>query len=374
MAPLAAMDVGGRAGRVRATLAGHGCEMLVVTTLTNVRWLTGFSGSAGMAVLRGDDLVLVTDGRYGDQARAEIAAAAVDATVEVGLSQAAQLEIVARLGTGCRRVGLEAAGVTWARQREFAAQAFPDAEIVPTTGIIERLRAVKDDGEIARLTEAARIADAALESVRPRLTDGVTEAEFALELDTTMRRLGASAPSFETIVASGPASAMPHHHPDQRRIIEGDLVVIDFGALVDGYHSDMTRTFVVGEANPTQRRLLDVVTSAQAAGVRAVRAGVAAQAVDSACREVIAGAGWAEEFTHGTGHGVGLLIHEDPFLSRVATVDLEAGNVITVEPGVYLAGVGGVRVEDSVLVTANGCRPITHFPKDPACLPSPRTT
>ncbi len=371
---LVAMDVGGRAGRVRATLGDHGCDMLVVTSLPNVRWLTGFSGSAGMAVLRGDDLVLVTDGRYGDQARAEIAAANVDATVEVGLSQGAQVEIVGRLGAGCRCVGLEAAGVTWARQREFATQAFPDAEMVATAGIVERFRAVKDDGEVARLAEAARIADAALESVRPRLADGVTEAEFALELDTTMRRLGASGPSFETIVASGPASAMPHHRPDQRRIVEGDLVVIDFGALVDGYHSDMTRTFVVGEPSATQRRLLDVVTSAQATGVRAVRAGVAARAIDSACREVIAEAGWAEEFVHPTGHGVGLVIHEDPFLSRVATVDLEAGNVITVEPGVYLAGVGGVRVEDSVLVTENGCRPITHFPKDHACLPSPRTT
>jgi Xaa-Pro aminopeptidase len=371
---LAAMDVASRAGRVRATLGDHGCDMLVVTSLPNVRWLTGFTGSAGMAVLRGDDLVLVTDGRYGDQARAEIAAAHVDASVEVGLSQGAQVEIVGRLGAGCRRVALEAAGVTWARQREFAAHAFPDAEMVATAGVVERFRAVKDDGEVARLAEAARIADAALESVRPRFTDGVTEAEFALELDTAMRRLGASGPSFETIVASGPASAMPHHRPDQRRIVEGDLVVIDFGALVDGYHSDMTRTFVVGEPSATQRRLLDVVTSAQAAGVRAVKAGVAARAIDSACREVIAEAGWAEEFTHGTGHGVGLLIHEDPFLSRVATVDLEAGNVITVEPGVYLAGVGGVRVEDSVLVTENGCRPITHFPKDHACLPSPRTT
>jgi Xaa-Pro aminopeptidase len=374
MASLAAMDVGGRAGRVRAALADHGCDMLVGTSLTNVRWLTGFSGSAGMAVVRGDDLVLVTDGRYGEQARAEMAAAQVDASVEVGLSQVAHLEILARLGAGCRRVGLEAAAVTWARQREFATHAFADVEIVPTTGIIERFRAVKDDGEIARLAEAARIADAALEAVSPRLGEGVTEAEFALELDTTMRCLGASGSSFETIVASGPASAMPHHRPDQRPIIEGDLVVIDFGALVDGYHSDMTRTFVVGEPTATQRLLLDVVTAAQAAGVRAVRAGVAAHAVDSACRDVIAEAGWAEEFIHGTGHGVGLLIHEDPFLSRVATVDLEAGNVITVEPGVYLAGVGGVRVEDSVLVTENGCRPITHFPKDHACLPSPRTT
>lgn len=374
MRELAPMDVATRATRVRATLEEHGCDMLVVTTLTNVRWLTGFTGSAGMAILGRDDLTLITDGRYGEQGRAEIAAANVDAKIEIGLSQAAQVEIVARVGAGYPRVGLEAAGVTWARQREFAASAFPHGDLVPTIGVIERHRAVKDDGEVARLAEAARIADAALEAVRHRLGEELTEAEFALELDTTMRRFGASGPSFETIVASGPSSAMPHHRPDQRRIVEGDLVVIDFGALVDGYHSDMTRTFVVGEPTSTQLHLIDVVSSAQAAGVRAVRAGVSAQSVDTACREVIAEAGWAEEFSHPTGHGVGLLIHEDPFLSRVATVDLKAGNVITVEPGVYLAGVGGVRVEDSVLVTESGCRPITHFPKDHACLPSPRTT
>jgi len=371
---LVAMATAGRAARVRDSLAGAGCDVLIVSNLPNVRWLTGYTGSAGTVVVRPDDVVLVTDGRYGDQARDEIAAAGVDADVRVGLTAPAQVAVLAELGAGFARVGLEAATVSWATQRSLAAEAFPTAELVPTNGVVERHRAVKDDGELARLEEAARIADAALALTLPRLAESPTEAEFALELEVAMRRLGADGPSFDTIVASGPCSALPHHRAGRRRIEAGDLVVVDFGALVEGYHSDITRTFVVGEPSPTQAELLAVVAAAQAAGVATVRAGVAAQAVDTACREVIAAAGYGDRFTHGTGHGIGLVIHEDPFLARVPTVELASGNVVTVEPGVYVAGVGGVRIEDSVLVTSDGCRPITHFPKDRPCLPSPRTT
>jgi Xaa-Pro aminopeptidase len=210
---------------------------------------------------------------------------------------------------------------------------------------------------------AAAVADVALAEVRARLLDGPTEAEFGLELDTAMRRLGATRPSFETIVASGPNGAMPHARPGPRRIVEGDLVVLDFGAVVDGYCSDMTRTVVVGEPTPTQARMLQVVTAAQAAGVAAVRAGVAATEVDAACREVIADAGWADAFTHGTGHGVGLDIHEAPRVGATSTATLSAGQVVTVEPGVYLPEHGGVRVEDSLVVTPDGSRPLTLTPK-----------
>jgi Xaa-Pro aminopeptidase len=192
-------------------------------------------------------------------------------------------------------------------------------------------------------------------------------------LDTTMRRLGAAGVSFETIVASGPNGARPHHRPADRTIVEGDLVVIDFGALVDGYHSDMTRTFSVGEASATQRRMLDVVAEAQAAGVAAVVEGVAASEVDAACRRVIAEAGWEDAFSHGTGHGVGLLIHEDPRVGRQSTAMLTAGHVVTVEPGVYLPDHGGVRIEDTVLVTADGCRTLTLAPKAPTP-PAPAPT
>nr|MBA2437247.1 M24 family metallopeptidase [Acidimicrobiia bacterium] len=217
----------------------------------------------------------------------------------------------------------------------------------------------------ARLAAAAALADAALACVRHRLGDGPTEAEFALELDSEVRRLGADGASFETIVASGPNGARPHARPGPRPIAEGDLVVIDFGALVDGYHSDMTRTTMVGEASPTQRRMLEVVTASQAAGVRAVAGGVESSAVDGACRAVIDEAGWLDAFLHSTGHGVGLDIHEDPRVATTSTAILKPGHVVTVEPGVYLAEHGGVRIEDTVVVTASGSRLLTHAPKDP---------
>jgi Xaa-Pro aminopeptidase len=201
--------------------------------------------------------------------------------------------------------------------------------------------------------------------VRPRLAAGPTEREFGLELDATMRRLGADDVSFETICASGPNGARPHARPGARRIVDGDLVVLDFGALLDGYHSDMTRTVMVGEPSATQRRMLDVVLASQQAGVEAVAPGVECRQVDAVCRQVIDDAGWADAFLHGTGHGVGLDIHEAPRLARTSDAVLAEGQVVTVEPGVYLPEHGGVRVEDSLLVTAGGYRRLTQSPKDP---------
>jgi Xaa-Pro aminopeptidase len=201
--------------------------------------------------------------------------------------------------------------------------------------------------------------------VLPLLRDGPTEAEFGLALDSEMRRRGAGGISFETIVASGPNGAKPHARPSQRRIGAGELIVLDFGALLDGYHSDMSRTVCVGEpSDPLARRMVQAVFEAQAAGVAAVRAGREANEVDRACRDVIASYGWAEAFVHGTGHGVGLDIHEAPGVNATSVATLEGGYVVTVEPGVYLADHGGVRIEDTVVVTPLGCSPLTHAPKD----------
>ncbi|MEO7427815.1 MAG: M24 family metallopeptidase, partial [Acidimicrobiales bacterium] len=228
------------------------------------------------------------------------------------------------------------------------------------------LRAVKDSGEVARIEAACAIADDALAAVLPLLEDGPTEAAFALALDGEMRRRGADDVSFATIVAAGPNGSRPHHEPGSRPIERGELVVIDFGALVDGYHSDMTRTVAVGGVDgldATQRRMVEVVTAAQAAGVAAVRAGDPSKVVDAACRAVIEEAGWGDAFVHGTGHGVGLDIHEAPGVSSGSDATLAAGHVVTVEPGVYLPGHGGVRVEDTVVVTIDGCRTLTCAPK-----------
>jgi Xaa-Pro aminopeptidase len=360
------MDVAGRVDRLRASLEGAGCEALLVTHLTNIRYLTGFTGSAALLLVDDASLTFVTDGRYEEQAAGQLAAAGVAADIEVGRTLARQQEIVSQRADAIGRLGLEAEHVSWAAQRRYADEWFGGAELVATSGLVEALRLVKDEGEVARIEAACGIADAALVAVAPMLDEGPTEQAFALALDTEMRRRGADDISFDTIVAAGPNGSRPHHSPSDRRVEPGDLVVIDFGALVDGYHSDMTRTIAVGgpEAlDDTQRRMIEVVRASQAAGVAAVGPGVVTAAVDAACREVIVEAGWGEAFVHGTGHGVGLDIHEDPRVSTVGDAMLAPGHVVTVEPGVYLPGHGGVRIEDTVVVTESGCRTLTRAPK-----------
>ena len=363
---LPAMDVAGRTDRLRSSLDAAGCDALLVTHLTNIRYLTGFTGSAALLVVEAGGLLFVTDGRYDEQARDELTNAGVTARIEIGRSSEVQRELVSSCLVNTPRVGLESEHVSWADQRRYADAWFPNATLVPVAGAVEALRIVKDAGEVARIEAACGIADAALAAVRPLLDDGPTEAAFALALDTEIRRRGADDISFETIVASGPNGSRPHHTPSDRAIEPGDLVVIDFGALIDGYHSDMTRTVPVGgldALDDTQRRMIAVVTEAQAAGVAAVRAGGSTKDVDGACRSVIVAAGWGDAFVHGTGHGVGLDIHEDPRVSWALDGTLADGQVVTVEPGVYLPGHGGVRVEDTVVVTSTGCRPLTRAPK-----------
>jgi Xaa-Pro aminopeptidase len=365
MAGLLEMRVDTRLPRLRSPggLVGE-VEALLVTNLVNIRYLTGFTGSAGMLLVRARDAILVTDGRYATQSAEQLAAAGVTAEIEIG-SPARQREVIKTAVDGLSRVGLEAGSVTWAAQRTFAGEWDASVELVPTDGVVEDLRRVKDQGEVSRMSAAAAVADEALARIKPMLAARPTEAEVGLALDHEMRRLGASGSSFETIVAAGPNAAKPHARPSSRRIEPGELVVIDFGAVVDGYCSDMTRTVCVGEpASPTRLRMVEVVGASQAAGVAAVRQGVTGVDVDAACREVIAEAGWADAFIHGTGHGVGLDIHEAPWVGTTSTDTLAAGHVVTVEPGVYLPEHGGVRIEDTVVVTDTGCYPLTKSPKD----------
>ena len=368
MTALAPMDVPSRLARLRRALAEREepLESLLVTSMTNVRYLTGFTGSAGMLFVLPEETVLLTDGRYATQAGEQLSAAGVATRVEVAAA-AKQAEsargIVAPAGVAS--LALEAEHVSWARQRAFATDWLPGVELLASIGLVEELRRVKDAGELARLAEAARIADQALAGVRDSLAAGPTEEGFGRALDFEMRRLGAAAPSFDTIVAGGPNAAKPHHRPGARPIGVGEPVVLDFGALYDGYCSDMTRTVWRGGVDhPDLRRAVDLVFESQAAGVAAVRAGAACADVDRACREVIAAAGWGELFVHGTGHGVGLDIHEAPSIAATSADTLAAGHVVTVEPGVYLPGIGGVRIEDTVVVTEDGCLPLTSTPKD----------
>ena len=362
-AVLPPMLVADRVDNLRKSLVDAQLDALLLTAASNIRYLTGFTGSAGIVVVTADDMVLVTDGRYTEQAADQLSTSNAPSRLEV--TSTAQREVVASTVAGAKRIGLEADHITWSAQRRYAEDWLSGHEIVATTGLVETLRRSKDDAELARMELAAAIADAALAERRSSLLDGLTESEFALALDSAMRRLGASGTSFETIVASGPNGAMPHARPTDRRIQEGDLVVVDFGCIVDGYCSDMTRTVAIGEVDDICKRMLEVVTAANEAGVGVVGPGVATSEVDAAARAVVAQAGWAESFTHGTGHGVGLDIHEAPRVAGTSADTLCIGDVVTVEPGVYLPAHGGVRMEDSVVVTPDGCRPLTHTTKSP---------
>ena len=362
--PLVAMDVPTRLDRIRRCLVDHEVDALVVSKPHNVRWLTGFTGSNARLLLTPDTLTAITDGRYRTQIAQQLEETGVEATVEITTTGIGDI-MAGAISTGSR-VGLEAHHVTWKARDEIAGW-LPDRELVALDGVVEEERKLKDDGERSRLARAAAIADRALAEVAPALGDGVTELEIGRRLDALMLAAGADEPSFETIVASGPNSALPHARPGTRTIEAGELVIIDMGARLDGYGSDMTRTFVAGgdhdQLEPEQRRWYRAVAEAQAAGVAAVADGVEIREVDATCRRVLEGHGLGEAFVHGTGHGIGLEIHEDPILSARTDGILRAGYVVTVEPGVYLPPLGGVRIEDSVVVGPSGCEPITHSPK-----------
>ena len=374
---LAPLAVDGRLDRLRALLVETGgapVDGLLVTAPANIRWLTGFGGSAGFLLVTPERALLTTDGRYRTQSAEQLANAGVDDQVEVTIGGVqAQREALHRGSEGVTELGLEADHVTWSAQRLWA-EVFTPASLTPTRGLVERLRMVKDAGEVDRMARAAAIADEALGAVLPLLAEvdssvgrELTESTFAAALDHAMRELGAEDRAFETIVASGENSAKPHARPGPRVIGPGDPVVVDFGAVFDGYRSDMTRTFCVG-GPPTGElaRVFEVVAHAQRLGVARVEPGVTTGSVDLACREAIAASGWGEHFEHGTGHGVGLDIHEGPSVGPGSTAILEPGTVVTVEPGVYLPGTGGVRIEDTLVVTDHGSRPLTRFPKEVA--------
>jgi Xaa-Pro aminopeptidase len=363
-ASLAPLDVAPRLGRLREQFDDAGIDALLVTKLANVRYLTGFTGSAAHLLVTGAGAVFVTDGRYSQRSHEELAASGVNGVeIEIGLTAAAQrAALVASVPPG-RRLGLEAHDVTWAAQREYAG-AFEGVELVAADPLVEALRRVKDAGEIDRIRRACAIADDAFQALVPRLAEGITEREFAIALEFGMRERGASGNSFDPIIASGPNGSKPHAIPSDRVIGRNELVVCDFGCIVDGYCSDMTRTVSVGDPGPDARHLYDVVLESQQAGRALVAASVECSAVDRASREVIADAGWADAFSHGTGHGVGLEIHEAPRVASTASDTLLVGDVVTVEPGVYLPGVGGVRIEDTVVVGEHGAEALTLTSKE----------
>jgi Xaa-Pro aminopeptidase len=326
----------------------------------NVRYLSGFTGSSSYLIIGQDNAYIVTDFRYTEQAEAQCPGFTV---VRHGRSVERTLaEILAR--EDWRTVGYEPEKITHDMFLHWR-DAAPDVNFEPLNAAVEALRLVKRPEEVAAIRKAAAIADEALATVLPTLK-GRTERECALDLEIAMLRYGAERVGFPTILVSGPRGSLPHGRPGERVMQDGDLVTIDFGACWDGYHSDETVTVAVGAVAGWQRDLFDLVRQAQLAGIARIRPGTRSSAIDAACRAVIGAAGYAAQFGHGAGHGVGLEIHEAPFLhSNPEAPDwvLEPGMTITVEPGVYLPGRGGVRLEDTLVVTETGYEYLTTWPK-----------
>lgn len=356
------MDHGLRRSRLAERLGELELDALVVTRLPNVRYLTGFTGSNGQVVVAADGgATFLTDGRYGERSGREVPD--LDRTV---YTEGYPRPLVgAWRSLGADRVGFEARGLTyeqWQRLVEVADGAGP----VPVGPEVEELRRAKDAEEVVRIAAAQEAADVAFERVilGGGLRVGRTEREVARDLEAAMVDAGAHERGFETILAFGPSAAEPHHDPSNRPLAPGDIVKVDFGALVDGYHSDMTRTVALGAPDARLREVHEVVAAAQRAGIDAVRAGASTERVDAAARDVIRGAGYGEAFPHGLGHGVGLEIHESPFMRWDGEDRLVEGAVVTIEPGVYIPGLGGVRIEDMVEVTDDGCRQIPRSTKE----------
>lgn len=332
-----------------------GVEALLVTTLINVRYLTGFTGSNGALLVSPGSAVFFTDGRYRDQGAAELPDVEHVITRDL-IGEAARRVDVADLGIESHTLSVD----LHQRLREL----LPSTTITGTDRVVERLREVKDDDEIDALTRACDISTRALEQLLDGSLVGRTEREVARDLENRMFALGAEAIAFDTILATGDHTAIPHHHPTDRALVEGDLLKIDFGARVDGYHADCTRTVVLGHADDWQREIYAAVRESQAAGLDLLRDGVDVASSDAAARTSLEASGWLEAFTTGLGHGVGLEIHEDPFIARSHPGKLHSRTVLTMEPGIYVPGRGGVRIEDTVLVTAGAPEVLTTMTKD----------
>ncbi|MEA2395582.1 MAG: Xaa-Pro aminopeptidase [Solirubrobacteraceae bacterium] len=349
-----------RADRVADALEAREADLLLVTDLYNVRWLTGFTGSNAAAVVGRDGTRrFVTDFRYLTQS-AEQLDPAWGREISVDLLAGA----VKALPAGDLRLGFDDANMSVRDHAKVAGMLRPGIELVPAAGVVEELRAIKDDDELEVIRASARLADDALTEVLGRGLVGRTEREVALDLEFTMRRMGAEAASFPPIVAAGDHGALPHAEPRDVAIPAGTLCVIDWGAKLDGYASDCTRTYATGDLDPRDRAVYDIVLHAQEEALAAVRPGPTGREIDAVARSIIDAAGHGEHFGHGLGHGVGLDVHEGPRLSKQGETALAAGMVVTVEPGVYVPGAVGVRIEDLVVVTDDGAEVVSSLPKE----------
>lgn len=349
-----------RRRKLAAAIAASRLDALLVTELIHVRYLSNFSGSNGALLLRKDlSARIATDGRYLTQIAEEVPD--IEALIERQVATALLSEL-----EGPLRVGYEADHLSASALDKLREAAGEDITLVPVSGMVEQLRLYKDPTELAQLESVAAVATEALSELiaAGELAIGRTERQVAADLEYRMRLKGSDRVSFDTIIASGPNSAKPHHGATDRVISAGDLVTIDYGAHISGFNSDCTRTFVMGHASDFATEIYEVVRAAQAAGVAAARPGVALADVDKACRDIISDAGYGEYFIHSTGHGIGLEVHEAPAAFARAEGVVEENMTLTVEPGIYIPGRGGVRIEDTLIITQGDPKSITTYPKE----------
>jgi len=342
-----------RIAALRKRINAENLDGMVISHGDHVRYLTGYTGSNGLLVVTTSGADFYTDFRYTEQAKKEVKGAKCHIADKGDLI--AFLHQNKKLNKNNYRYGYAGDYFTVGQRNRLQA-ALPETLVVEAGDVLIDLGWVKEKQEIKAIEKACRIADTALERVLGLVAPGVRESELAAELEYQMIMLGSQKPAFETIVASGFRSAMPHGVASRKKLAKGDFVTFDFGATVDGYVSDMTRTVVVGKASQRQKKIYNLVLRAQKAGIRKVKAGIRAADVDKACRSIINRAGYKKEFGHGTGHGIGFFVHTGPRVAAASDDKLQPNNVITIEPGVYIAGWGGVRIEDDVVVTRTGGR------------------
>ena len=347
-----------RLQKLRGQFPEFGIDSMLITDILNVRYLSGFTGSTAVLLIARDFTFLFSDSRYEEQAAEECPGLTLDISQSKWALRVAQL--VYR--EGIQKVGFESQSISYLEWHELAEQLGRE-RLFAAGDPVHSLRMIKDRAEIEEIRKAANIVDLAYEHVVDFIKPGMQERQVAIELDYFMRQVGADKEGFDSIAASGPRAALPHGHPTDRVISEGEFLVLDYGARLNGYNSDITRTVMLGTPDAKQNEVYDIVLEAQSRAIKAIRPGIPGGEVDAVARDYIASKGYGDRFGHGLGHGLGLAVHDGRIFSPKSEIVLQPGMVATVEPGIYIPGWGGVRTEDDILVTESGCEVLTHSPK-----------
>ena len=348
-----------RLEKVRNRYSSHGIDGIYITNITNVRYITGFTGSAGSVLITNDKAYFITDGRYTEQSRQQIQ------NCEILITQKTHIDCIFtnKLIPSNTKMGIESNHITLNLFTKLSKQ-FNDTEWVETTNIVELIAAVKDPDEIESLKTAIEITDVVFDQIIPDLKVGAKEIEISAKISYLFKMNGAEGDSYEPIIASGHLGALPHARPSDKAFESGDFVVMDFGALYNGYHADMTRTVLIGPPTDRHKEIYQAVLESQLAGIASARAGVPACDVDTACRDIITNYGYGDKFIHSTGHGIGLEVHTHPRVSQLNKEPLLENYVVTIEPGIYLEGWGGVRIEDDCWIQKDKAVPLNRSTKE----------